>query len=62
VAVTQSPFVKVLALTGIPQAAGVMNFVVISAALSSMNTNVYLCSRCCSRCRGAASRRRSWDG
>ena len=45
VAVTQSPFVKVLALTGIPQAAGVMNFVVISAALSSMNTNVYLCSR-----------------
>ena len=26
-------------------AAGIMNFVVISAALSSMNTNVYLCSR-----------------
>jgi amino acid transporter, AAT family len=45
VAVTQSPFVKVLALTGVPHAAGIMNFVIISAALSGMNTNVYLCSR-----------------
>lgn len=45
VAVAQSPFVKVLALTGIPNAAGLMNFVIISAALSGMNTNVYLCSR-----------------
>jgi L-asparagine transporter-like permease len=45
VAVSQSPFVKVLALTGIPHAAGIMNFVIISAALSGMNTNVYLCSR-----------------
>ncbi len=43
--VTQSPFVRVMAHTGIPHAAGVMNFVVISAALSSMNTNIYLCSR-----------------
>jgi L-asparagine transporter-like permease len=45
VAVAESPFVKVLALTGIPRAAGVMNFVIISAALSGMNTNVYLCAR-----------------
>ncbi len=45
VTVAQSPFVKVLAHTGIPGAAGIMNFVVISAALSGMNTNVYLCSR-----------------
>jgi len=45
VAVTESPFVKVLALTGVPQAAGIMNFVIVSAALSGMNTNVYLCSR-----------------
>jgi AAT family amino acid transporter len=45
VAVAQSPFVKILALTGIPHAAGIMNFVIISAALSGMNTNVYLCSR-----------------
>jgi AAT family amino acid transporter len=41
----QSPFVSVFAHSGIAHAAGVMNFVVISAALSSMNTNVYLCSR-----------------
>ena len=43
--VEQSPFVKVFAQSGIAYAAGIMNFVVISAALSSMNTNVYLCSR-----------------
>ncbi len=40
-----SPFVKVFAHSGIWQAAGVMNFVVITAALSGMNTNIYLCSR-----------------
>ena len=45
VAVTESPFVKILALTGIPHAAGIMNFVIVTAALSGMNTNVYLCSR-----------------
>src|SRR6266850_2598803 len=43
--VAQSPFVTVFAHSGIAHAAGIMNFVVISAALSSMNTNVYLCSR-----------------
>jgi amino acid transporter, AAT family len=43
--VTQSPFVRVFADSGIRHAAGVMNFVVVTAALSSMNTNVYLCSR-----------------
>jgi AAT family amino acid transporter len=43
--VEQSPFVKVFAGAGIAYAAGIMNFVVITAALSSMNTNVYLCSR-----------------
>jgi AAT family amino acid transporter len=43
--ITQSPFVRVFAHSGIRQAAGIMNFVVLSAALSSMNTNVYLCSR-----------------
>jgi amino acid transporter, AAT family len=42
---TQSPFVRVFAHSGIRQAAGIMNFVVLSAALSSMNTDVYLCSR-----------------
>ena len=43
--VSQSPFVTVFAHSGIRHAAGIMNFVVISAALSSMNTNVYLSSR-----------------
>lgn len=43
--VAQSPFVRVFEHAGIAYAAGIMNFVVISAALSSMNTNVYLCSR-----------------
>jgi len=43
--VAQSPFVSVFAHSGVRNAAGIMNFVVISAALSSMNTNVYLCSR-----------------
>lgn len=43
--VAQSPFVSVFQHSGIVHAAGIMNFVVISAALSSMNTNGYLCSR-----------------
>ena len=43
--VRESPFVRVFADMGIPAAAGVMNFVVLSAALSSMNTNLYLCGR-----------------
>jgi L-asparagine transporter-like permease len=45
VSVSESPFVKILDHTGIPYAAGIMNFVIISAALSGMNANVYLCSR-----------------
>jgi amino acid transporter, AAT family len=43
--VKESPFVRVFAAMGVPGAAGVMNFVVLSAALSSMNTNLYLCGR-----------------
>jgi len=41
----ESPFVTVLGKLGIPAAAGVMNFVVLSAALSSANANLYLISR-----------------
>ncbi len=40
-----SPFVKVFSTIGIPYAAGIMNFVVLTAALSSMNANLYLTSR-----------------
>jgi L-asparagine transporter-like permease len=43
--VGESPFVTVLRTSGIPAAAGVMNFVVLTAALSSANANLYLCSR-----------------
>ncbi|MDH7972102.1 amino acid permease [Sphingomonas sp. AR_OL41] len=43
--VTQSPFVRMFGAVGIPYAAGVMNFVVASAALSAMNTSLFLASR-----------------
>lgn len=43
--VGESPFVRVLGGLGIPGAAGVMNFVVLSAALSSSNANLYLIAR-----------------
>ena len=43
--VAQSPFVTVFQHSGIRDAAGIMNFVVISAALSGMNTDIYLSSR-----------------
>ncbi|HMM20980.1 MAG TPA: amino acid permease [Selenomonadales bacterium] len=40
-----SPFVQVFDRIGIPYAAGIMNFVILTAALSSMNSNLYLTSR-----------------
>lgn len=43
--ITGSPFVRAFAAVGIPYAAGVMNIVVISAALSSANSNLYLTTR-----------------
>src|SRR6266852_7820169 len=41
----QSPFVHVFQTVGIPAAAAVMNFVVLTAALSSVNCNLYLTAR-----------------
>jgi AAT family amino acid transporter len=41
----ESPFVRVFESAGIPAAAAVMNFVVLTAALSSVNCNLYLTSR-----------------
>jgi amino acid transporter, AAT family len=41
----ESPFVLVFERVGIAGAAGVMNFVVLTAALSSVNCNLYLLSR-----------------
>jgi amino acid transporter, AAT family len=42
---TGSPFVRAFAIVGIPFAAGIMNMVVITAALSSCNTDLYLTTR-----------------
>ncbi len=42
---TGSPFVFAFRSVGIPYAASIMNLVVIAAALSSANTNLYLTSR-----------------
>ncbi len=42
---SESPFVRVFQTVGVPAAAGLMNFVVLTAALSSMNTDLYLCAR-----------------
>jgi amino acid transporter, AAT family len=43
--ITGSPFVSAFATVGIPFAASIMNLVVITAALSSANTNLYLTTR-----------------
>jgi L-asparagine transporter-like permease len=43
--VTASPFVSVFRLMHIPAATHVMNFVVLTAALSSMNCDLYLSTR-----------------
>ncbi len=42
---TGSPFVRAFAAVGIPFAASIMNLVVITAALSSSNTDLYLSTR-----------------
>ena len=43
--VSGSPFVRAFGTVGIPFAASIMNMVVITAALSSANTNLYLSTR-----------------
>jgi AAT family amino acid transporter len=43
--ITGSPFVLAFAIVGVPYAAKIMNLVVITAALSSANTNLYLTTR-----------------
>ena len=44
-ALSGSPFVTAFAAARIPFAAAIMNFVVLTAALSSVNTNLYLSTR-----------------
>lgn len=43
--VAESPFVTLFASIGVPAAAGLMNLVVLTAALSAANTTLYLASR-----------------
>jgi L-asparagine transporter-like permease len=43
--VSESPFVSVLRTIGVPGAAGLMNFVVLTAALSAANSSLYLVAR-----------------
>jgi amino acid transporter, AAT family len=43
--ITVSPFVRVFEIMHVPAAAQVINFVVLTAALSSMNCNLYMATR-----------------
>jgi AAT family amino acid transporter len=43
--VQQSPFVRLFSLIGVPAAADIMNAVVLTAALSAANINLYVASR-----------------
>jgi len=43
--ITVSPFVRVFEVMHIPAAAQIINFVVLTAALSSMNCNLYMATR-----------------
>jgi len=40
-----SPFVRVMAATGVPAASGIINFVILTAALSAMNGQIYGATR-----------------
>jgi L-asparagine transporter-like permease len=41
----ESPFVKVMAAVNIPGASGIVNFVILIAALSAMNSQLYITTR-----------------
>ncbi|WP_411130163.1 amino acid permease [Streptomyces sp. x-19] len=43
--VAQSPFVRLFGAAGVPAAAAIMNLVVLTAALSAMNTNLFATAR-----------------
>jgi L-asparagine transporter-like permease len=43
--IDESPFVKVMRALGVPGAAGILNFVILIAALSSMNSCLYVTTR-----------------
>src|SRR5580693_6085036 len=43
--IDESPFVKVMRAFGVPAAAGILNFVILIAALSAMNSQLYITTR-----------------
>ncbi|WP_019120424.1 amino acid permease [Brevibacillus massiliensis] len=43
--IDKSPFVKVMEILNIPGASGIMNFIVLTAALSAMNSQLYASTR-----------------
>jgi L-asparagine transporter-like permease len=43
--IDESPFVKVMRALGVPAAAGIFNFVILIAALSAMNSQLYVTTR-----------------
>ncbi|WP_050616443.1 amino acid permease [Bacillus testis] len=43
--IDQSPFVKVMEILNIPGASGIMNFIILTAALSAMNSQLYASTR-----------------
>src|SRR5438874_91581 len=43
--IDESPFVKVMRALGVPGAAGIFNFVILVAALSAMNSQLYITTR-----------------
>jgi L-asparagine transporter-like permease len=43
--VDQSPFVKVMRMLSLPYAVGIMNFIILTAALSAMNSQLYASTR-----------------
>jgi len=43
--IDESPFVRVMRALGVPGAAGILNFVILVAALSAMNSQLYITTR-----------------
>ncbi len=43
--IDESPFVKVMRVLGVPAATGILNFVILIAALSAMNSQLYITTR-----------------
>ncbi len=56
-----SPFVLTFAKIGIPAAAGIIDFVVLTAALSGCNSGMYSCDVCSTHWRKTVSYRRQWQ-